>query len=288
MDVFSLPAARSSTIEPDTSVHDVNTSALLHDGEGNSDRGGGPYYVRAVGKAALILEALREGPDDLTLAEVCRRVQVQRATAYRLLGTLARHRLVQRTEAGKYRLGLALMALGGAVQKRSVLAEHASPHLRRLAQRLDMTSFLSVLDGDASLCLQRIDAGGMLIVRFRLGEHLPLHTGAGPLLLLAGLPDCEIERILAGPLPALTPRSICDPVQILARIGQLRHDPVAYSDEDVTMGVGAIGAAVKTPTGETIAAVSISALVSDLYGERETEIVRAVREAADAVAAELS
>ncbi len=246
-----------------------------------------PYYVRAVGKAVVILEALRDGPADMTLAEICRRVRLNRATVYRLLATLAEHRLVQRTEGGTYRLGLGLIALGGIVQRQSVLAEHASPHLRRLARSLEMTSFLSVFDGDEALCLQRIDAGGMHIVRFRLGERLPLHAGAGPLLLLASLPDDEVDRILAGPLTRLTPRTICEPDQIRARLVQVRRDSVAYSDEDVTIGVGAIGAAIRNSSGDTVASVSVSAVIGTLFGEREQEIVRAVKETAAAIGEEL-
>lgn len=247
----------------------------------------GPYYVRAVGKAVLVLEALADGPADLTLAEICRRVRLNRATAYRLLATLERHHFVQRTELGTYRLGLSLMALGGAVQRQSVLAEHASPHMRDLARSLDMTSVLSVLDGDEALCLQRMEAGGMLVVRFRPGEHLPLHTGAGPLLLLASLADPEVDRILSRPLVAFTPRTICEPAEIRALLTEARRDGVAYSDEDVTLGVGAIGAKVASPRGETVAALSVTAVVGVLFGRRKAEIVQAVQQTAHAIGATL-
>lgn len=248
----------------------------------------GPYYVRAVGKALVILEALGDAPADMTLAEVCRRVGLNRATVYRLLATLSRHRLVQRTDTGRYRLGLGLLALGGTVQRQSVLAEHASPHLRRVARSLSMTSFLSVLDGDEGLCLQRIDAGPTLVVRYRLGERLPLHSGAGPLVLLAGLPDAEVERILAGDLLALTPRTVVDPAQVWERLVQVRRDGVAFSDQDVTIGVGAIGAPIRNPFGDTIAAVSVSAPVQVLFGEDRAEIVDAVRQTAAAISAEVA
>ena len=247
----------------------------------------GPYYVRAVGKAVAILEAFRDGPPEMSLREISQRVGLNRATAYRLLGTLERHRLIQRSTDGAYRLGLGLVALGGTVQRHSALVEHAAPHLRRLARELEMTSFLSVLDGDDGVCLYRVDAGPMHVVRFRLGERLPLHLGAGPLTLLAGLDDTEVERILAGPLPALTDRSICDPDRIRARLARVRADGVAVSDEDVTPGVGAIAAPVRGQDGATLAAVSVSASSHDLFGERMETIVAAVRATAADVGAAL-
>lgn len=247
----------------------------------------GPYYVRSVGKAIGILEAFRDGPAEMSLAEATRRSGLNRITTYRLLATLERHRLIQRTAAGGYRLGLGLIALGGVVQRESALAEHAAPHLRRLARGLDMTSFLSVLDRDEALCLVRIDAGGMSIVRFRLGERLPLYAGAGPLILLAGLPDAEVEHILQGPLEPLTERTVCEPDAIRARVAQIREEGLAFSDEDVTIGVGAIGAAIRDSRGETVAAVSVSALVQVLYGQRRKEIVEEVRVTARLIGDEL-
>lgn len=244
---------------------------------------GGPYYVRAVGKAIAVLEAFRDGPAEMTLSEVAGRLGLNRATAYRLLMTLERHRLIQRSSRGVYRLGLGLVALGGTVQRHSALVEHAAPHLRRLAHELEMTSFLSVLDGDEAVCLYRVDAGPMQVARFRLGERLPLHLGAGPLALLAGLDDGEVERILGRPLQRATDRSVCDPATVRARLARLRVEGVALSDQDVTPGVGAIGAPVKGRNGETLAAVSVSALAQDLFGARMGRIVAAVRETAGAV-----
>ena len=150
-----------------------------------------------------------------------------------------------------------------------------------------MSSVLSVLDGDEALCLQRIDAGGLLVVRFRPGEHLPLHTGAGPLLLLAGLADPEVDRIcrvLSSPSHREASATL---YEIRARVAIMRRDGVAYSDEDATLGVGAIGARVVGPRDETVAAVSVTAVVGVLFGRRKSEIVQAVQQTARAVGAAL-
>ena len=71
-------------------------------------------------------------------------------------------------------------------------------------------------------------------------------------------------------------------------MNQVRSEPVVFSDEDVTTGVGAIGAPIIGTHGETVAAVSVSAVVGLLYGDRKAAVVQAVRECAAAISADLT
>jgi len=245
------------------------------------------YYALTVGKAASILEAFVAGPPDLSLAEICRRVGLNRATAYRLLYTLIKHRLIARAPDGRYRLGLALIALGSAAQRQVRLGQVALPHMRALSDVLQLTSFLSVLDGSMALCLERLDCGEIYITRYQEGERLPLHAGAGPLVLLGGLPDEEVARVLAAPAASLTRYSVTERTAIRARVEQVRLEGVAYSDQDVTVGVGAIGVPIRDASARIVASVSISGLVQELLGERKTAIVEALQACATAIGREL-
>lgn len=246
------------------------------------------YYALTVGKALGILEAFVGGPAEMSLAEVCRRVGLNRATAFRLLSTLAHHRLIARSANGQYRLGLALIALGSTAQRQVALGRIALPHMHTLTDRLQMTSFLSVQDGADALCLERVDGGDVYITRYQEGERLPLHTGAGPVVLLSGLSDDAVERILDDPPAALTPYSITDRDAIRARVGRVRREGIAFSDQDVTVGVGAIGVPILDSTSRVVAAISVSGVIQVLFGEREAVIIEALRDAAVSIGRELA
>ena len=245
------------------------------------------YYALTVGKALGILETFVGGPAEMSLADVCRRLDLNRATAYRLLSTLARHRLIARTAEGRYRLGLGLIVLGSTAQRGVALGRIAVPHMHALTDLLHMTSFLSVLDASEALCLKRVDGGDVYITRFQEGERLPLHTGAGPLILLGGLSDTDVDRILEGPAKALTNYSITDREAIRARLETVRRDEVAFSDQDVTVGIGAIGVPIRDGTGRVVAAVSVSGVIQVLFGERQATIIAALRKTAAAIGREL-
>lgn len=246
----------------------------------------GPY-VSVIGKAIAVLDTLLEAGGELPLAELCRRQAMSRTTVHRLLVTLERHGFVERTEYGGYALGLHLFMLGSAVRERIALARLATPHLEAVADAFRVSSFLSVRYGDVALCVARIDRGGVQLAAYRAGETLSLHLGAGPQVLLAGLPDDEVDRILAKPLERPT-ATIASPEALRARVTVVRASGIAWVDGDLEVGVVAVGAPVHDPGGRTIAAVSAAGLAQQLTASRRIALADAVRRAARAIGDDLT
>lgn len=231
-------------------------------------------YVRVIGKAVTILEALATDGDETSLAEICRRARLNRSTAYRILGTLERHALVGRGDRGGYRLGIKLFELGSAAQRGLGLRRVALPHLRSLAEQLAVSTFLSIRDRDQAVCVERVDRGAIQIATYQVGTTLPLTAGAAPFILLASLDDAEIDRILQEDLPSLTPKTVTDPAVVRARIRRVRAEGLVWSDEDVAPTMGAFGCPIVGPTGGTIAALSVATLAADLLGEGRARLTR--------------
>ena len=212
---------------------------------------------------------------------------MSRSTVHRLLATMERHHLVDRTPAGAYGLGIHLFRLGSAVQVRAVLGRLAGPSMEALAERFSVSSYLSVRDGDQALCVARIDRGPVRTTTYEVGNSLPLHLGAGPMILLSELSVAEVDRILARPLPAMTPQTIVDPAAVRSRLAEIRKTGVAYAPDDVQVGLAAMGVRVRDQSGMVIAAVSVVALTHWFSGTQYAAIAAALRETATAIEAEL-
>ena len=93
--------------------------------------GSGP--IQSVDRAAAILEILaRDGEAGVT--EIARELDVHKSTASRLLAALDRRELVaQDTARGKFRLGLGIVRLAGAVGRRLDVVQQSRPVCRALA-----------------------------------------------------------------------------------------------------------------------------------------------------------
>ena len=245
-------------------------------------------YVRVIGKAVAALDAFLDGNAELTSTELARRLGMSRSTVHRLLTTMERHRLVDRTETGAYGLGIHLFRLGSAVPVRAVLGRLAEPALAALAERFAVSTYLSVRDGERALCIARIDRGPVKTTTYQIGETLPLHLGAGPNVLMAGLPAAELDRILERPLLAMTPHTTVDSAAVRSRLATIRDTGLAYAPDDVEVGLAAMGVPVRPRTGELVAAVSVVALTPWFGGEHYAAMATGLREAAAAVEAELA
>src|SRR5205823_14904828 len=95
---------------------------------------GGPQ-VQSVDRAISILESLADGPDELGVTQIGRRLGVHKATASRLVSTLAEHGLVERNpDTDKYRLGFGLVRLATAAAGKLDLVRQARPVLEGVAE----------------------------------------------------------------------------------------------------------------------------------------------------------
>ncbi len=87
----------------------------------------------------------RSPPSPSSLVEIHRSIRMAKATAFRYLWTLEKHRYVERDAGGRYRLGLGFVGMQS--RDLDVLQDRARPWLERLRDETSETTNLGVLDG---------------------------------------------------------------------------------------------------------------------------------------------
>jgi DNA-binding IclR family transcriptional regulator len=86
---------------------------------------------------------------------------------------------------------------------------------------------------------------------------MPLHATAVGLCLLAFAEPELRERVLSAPLRRFTSRTLCDPTEVRRMLADVRRTGVAISDRQIEMVSQSIGAPVRGPSGDVVAALSI-------------------------------
>src|SRR5881409_3337664 len=113
--------------------------------------------VQSVARAVGILEALADAGEDMGVTELGKRLGVHKATASRLVATLAHHGLVERNPVtDKVRLGFGLIHLAGSAMAGLDLVGQGRPILQELAETTRETVNLAVLDRDLVLNIDQI------------------------------------------------------------------------------------------------------------------------------------
>jgi DNA-binding IclR family transcriptional regulator len=139
--------------------------------------------TEAVIRAAALLRIMAERPDDdYTLAELARRVGVNKTTGLSLLLGLANVGWVTRHDPGPtYRLGPGLISLGTAASSSRGILDVARPELEALTAELGLTSTAAVLAGQDMIIQVVVGDPHPLGWTIHPGQRLPLRYPTGSL-----------------------------------------------------------------------------------------------------------
>ncbi|WP_407547431.1 IclR family transcriptional regulator [Streptomyces sp. Pv4-95] len=209
-----------------------------------------------LGRALQILGAFSANCPEMTLSELSRRSGLPVSTVYRMLGELTAWGALERSDQGRYRVGLRLWEVASLAPRGQGLRERALPFLEDLSQITRENVQLAVREGTEVVFVERIAGSGAVPVLTRVGGRFALTvTGVG-LVLLAHAPADVQEQALAGPLERFTPGTVTDPRALRRMLAEARTHGYAVSDRQVTMDALSVAAPVHRG-GAVIASVSL-------------------------------
>jgi IclR family pca regulon transcriptional regulator len=206
---------------------------------------------------AVIQVFSRERPA-LTLSEVARLTGITRATARRILLTLEAIGHV-RSDGRLFSLTPRVLTLGWAYLSSLNLWETAQPMMEELAHATNESCSAATLDVPDVVYVARLPTRRIMTISLGVGTRLPAHCTSMGRVLLAGLPDAELETFIAGvELEAFTFRTITDRGRLRQTIDRVREDGWALVDQELELGLRSVAAPLRTG-GRTIAALNLAA-----------------------------
>ncbi|RLC62423.1 MAG: IclR family transcriptional regulator [Chloroflexi bacterium] len=214
--------------------------------------------VKSVRRAVAILRSFSLGEPELSVTHLSRRLNVHKSTVSRLLSTLEAEGLVDRNpETGCYRLGVGLIELAGLVVLHRDLRQAARPLLRQLADQTQETVNLAVRDGNEVINIEQVVPRDRRVLNIGwVGRRTPLHASSTGKVLLAYLPEAELNALIQNPLPRFTEYTITDAQVLRAELALVRQRGYATGLEELENGLNAVAAPVRDHTGQVIATVS--------------------------------
>jgi IclR family transcriptional regulator, pca regulon regulatory protein len=163
-----------------------------------------------------------------------------------------------RSDGRLFSLTPRVLSLGWAYLSSLNLWDVAQPHMEELADRTKESCSVATLDLPDVVYVARVPTRRIMTISLGVGTRLPAHcTGMGR-VLLAALPDAELDAFLRGaPLEAFTERTITAPAAVRAEIERVRESGWALVDQELEIGLRSIAAPLRTE-GATIAALNVA------------------------------
>ncbi|MTD54491.1 IclR family transcriptional regulator domain-containing protein [Amycolatopsis pithecellobii] len=221
-----------------------------------SSEGLGPF-VRTFDRGLDVLTCFSADRAELSAAEVAARCGFDPATARRLLRTLESLGYVDGA-GGRYRLTAKVLDLGYLTIASQTFPEIVQPYLEDVAQEVDHSCSLAVLDGDTAVFVARAAVRRVMSIRLAPGTRVPAAASAVGRALLSGLTDEQLTaHFTRFPPVAYTDRTITDPRELLARIAEVRAQGWALIDQELERGVRSVSVPLHDAAGAVVAAVTI-------------------------------
>jgi len=217
--------------------------------------------IQVLERTFALLDMLASQQDPVSLKEISERTGLHPSTAHRILNDLTIGRLVDRPQAGSYRLGMRLLELGNLVKARLDVRDAALGPMRELHKLTHQPVNLSMRQGDEIVYIERTysERSGMQVVR-AVGGRAPLHlTSVGKLFLAHE--DVQRVRTYASRtgLTGHTRNSITDVGRLERELAGVRAQGCARDDEELELGVRCMAAGIYDDQGKLLAGLSVSA-----------------------------
>jgi DNA-binding IclR family transcriptional regulator len=225
-----------------------------------------------IARAAAVLRTLKDTGDGLDRQDVAQRANIPIEAAEPLLLALESQGLVRSTgAAGRLELGPAFARLAASMG--SKLVELANPIIARFSHELRETVDLAVLNENTVLFIHQIVGPQRLRAVSAVGESFPLYCTANGKAILAALTRSELLRLVPKALPPYTTQTITTRRALLPHLESIRASGVAYDLGEHTLGICAVGAAVRDFAGHHLA-ISVPVPSVRFYDNRETIATR--------------
>lgn len=192
------------------------------------------------------------------LSKLARTVGLPKSTVQRTLLTLAEAGWAQVDNAARWRLTYRAFAVGNQARESTQLREIALPVLHELQLSTGETIHLAAPDGRDLVLIERLDTAHRLRAFLPLGHRIPIHASATGQAYLAACDDDEIEAYLAGPLEASTAWTVTDPVELRARLDEVRERGWSVNPQGLSEGIAAVGAVLRGADGRPAGSLSVS------------------------------
>ncbi len=193
-----------------------------------------------------LLEAVAIAGRAVTATEIQQATGLPRPTCYRLLQSLAEHRLLDEPEPGRFLIGERLVRLALLGQTDIDASGAAAPTLREAADAFGEAVFLSRFRnrGVEIIHVEVPQDATRSFVHPGLGFR-PMHACSCSKVIAAFAEEAFREEILAGPMRRYTPRTKHDAPALRAEFETIRLTGYAECVEEIEVGVSSVAAPIR-------------------------------------------
>ena len=228
--------------------------------------------VKTVDRLVAIIDSFSASRLSWSLTDLSEHLDVPKSTLHRFMRSLEAHRILrQDAESKRWHLGYHLVVWGNLAEQSKPMRDLALPVMRSLAADTGETVLLTVYRGQEVVCVEKVESSHSVRLALDAGSRQYPHAGASSKVLMAHLPEDEIDSIIETQgLPEVCVNTITSEAELSQELGRIRELGYALSVEETDLGAWGVATPIRDWDGEIVAAIGVAGPTSRL-GERLTE-----------------
>lgn len=235
------------------------------------------YWVPALERADLILKAISRQTGALKMTDLCEETGINKSSMFSLLRTMETLGWVVKDAGERYVLGAGISyyntVYNDSLKQNMNLVERFLAESAQSVGAVGETFQLSVLDRDEIIYLAKQEGQSLVRLESSPGMRFPAHATAMGKMMLALLPEGELQRRYSGKsLSAVTSHTLTDWAEFTAALADIRRTGYAVDREEIIQGISCVAAPVLDAAGKAVAAVSTSMLQHAFTAKQEAAI----------------
>jgi DNA-binding IclR family transcriptional regulator len=205
-------------------------------------------------------------------ADLARRLQIPRATVFRILQTLESEGYIEPAGArGAYRLGIAVLRLGFEYLGSLDVVDLGAPVIERLSIESGFTAHIVALDGRDAVFVAKAAHPDRVFGTVKLGTRLPAHaTAVGQLLLGDHSREALHELYPERKLEQFSPSTPATVRALYERVQEVTERGYCISESFFEQGICSIAAPVRNNQGRITATISLTIPQQQLSDEQHS------------------
>lgn len=241
----------------------------------------------ALTKGFAILGLVAQEPG-LSFAAIRTKLGMPNSSCHHLVTTLCRLGALQMQPDRGYVLGLRLFELGSIAASQRRLGEFALPALKLLAQETRLTCHLGVMEGNEAVYLLKVEGNNEIRVNTWEGKRLSLHSSSLGKVLLAWLPNAELEKKLGNlNWETKTVNTITTAEVLQTHLEEVRKRGWAFDDEEDIANLRCVAAPIVDADGRVVAAISAVGTILNISKDRFESLAEQVCRTAGRISSDL-
>lgn len=243
------------------------------------------YLIPGLERGLTILMELSRSHREMSFAEIAKRVDIPKATAYRAIQTLEYMGFLRRhPTTGHYSLGVNVLRLGFEYVASLDVVQVGQPVIESLRDATGCSSHIAIRDGQDVIYVARVSAANATVRRVSVGTRLPVHRTSLGRMLLTGLSRAEFEALYPDDeLPDAKPGSPDSREALWELVQEDRRRGYVVAESYFQFGISSIVYPIYNADGEIEAVVSIMVPVHEIPAEERERLRGHVAEASETI-----